>query len=405
MPTVPLVFLGPTLPQKEAAALLAADFRGPARRGDIYRALFDGYRTIVLIDGEFHGAPSVWQREVVDALAEGAAVHGASSMGALRAAELHGLGMIGHGRIFQWYRDGVLDADDEVALIYGPAELGYPSLSEPLVNIRATLELAVPNIMSYDAFCQLVAEAKATYFPERSFDALLASDIATGWPSWRRDALAKLVAERRVDQKRLDAVAALMAVAINPGDRLVGSEIPVRSLWEYQRLVAEGFASGNGAVDAAAIRHHAGLSADELAALRRELSAVFFAAEWARECGLTPTNADIACERQRCGAAIVDSGRRVAPLLERLALARRAAWTFAEAVDFAGSRPGWRTIVLDWAARNGISHGDLVGDALADWVIDAGPAHFGYRWLFEADLVAALHLQGRGARLGSADLR
>ena len=62
-------------------------------------------------------------------------------------------------------------------------------------------------------------------------------------------------------------------------------------------------------------------------------------------------------------------------------------------------------LVREMLARNGISHGDLVGDALADWVIDAGPAHFGYRWLFEADLVAALHLQGRGARLGSADLR
>jgi len=135
MPTAPLVFLGPTLPQKEGAALLDAEFRGPARRGDIYRAVFDGYRTIVLIDGEFHGSPSVWQREIVDALAEGAAVHGASSMGALRAAELHRLGMIGHGRIFRWYRDGALGADDEVALTHGPAELGYPALSEPLVNI------------------------------------------------------------------------------------------------------------------------------------------------------------------------------------------------------------------------------------------------------------------------------
>src|SRR5690349_10228433 len=138
----PLIFLGPTLPQAEATALLPACVRPPARRGDIYRALADGYTTIVLIDGEFHGAPSVWQREIADATAEGASVHGAASMGAIRAAELYTFGMMGHGRIFEWYRDGIIDADDEVALGYGPAELGYPALSEPLVNIRATLEAA-----------------------------------------------------------------------------------------------------------------------------------------------------------------------------------------------------------------------------------------------------------------------
>src|SRR5580700_7605068 len=94
------VFLGPTLPRANAMLALDAVYRPPARRGDIYRALRDGFHTIVLIDGEFHGQPSVWQREIVDALIEGAVVHGASSMGALRAAELHSLGMVGHGQIF-----------------------------------------------------------------------------------------------------------------------------------------------------------------------------------------------------------------------------------------------------------------------------------------------------------------
>jgi hypothetical protein len=45
----PLVFLGPTLRRAEAASLTAAEFRSAARRGDIYRGLFDGYTTIVLI--------------------------------------------------------------------------------------------------------------------------------------------------------------------------------------------------------------------------------------------------------------------------------------------------------------------------------------------------------------------
>jgi hypothetical protein len=401
---LPLVFLGPTLPQKEGAALLDAEFRGPARRGDIYRAVFDGYRTIVLIDGEFHGSPSVWQREIVDALADGVAVHGASSMGALRAAELHQLGMIGHGRVFRWYCDGVLDADDEVALTYGPAELGYPSLSEPLVNIRATLETAVPDIISRDVFSQLIAQAKARYFPERSFAAVLASDAAATLPWERRRALEKLVAERRVDQKRLDAVRALTVVADNTnGARFPGTEIPVRSLWEPQRLVAEGFASSAEVLDASAIGQRAGLSSLELGKLRRELSALFFLAEWARERGLTVTTEDIARERRRFRAAIGCSDRRVAPLLERRALAARAVQILCETACTPASHPSWSAIVLDWACRNGIAHGDLTGEALADWVIDAGPALFGYWWHFEVDLIAVLHLEGRGALLRAAD--
>jgi hypothetical protein len=397
-----LVFLGPTLPQNEAAALLTAEFRGPARRGDIYRALRDGYRTIVLIDGEFHGSPSVWQREILDAMAEGATVHGASSMGALRAAELHTLGMIGHGRIFRWYCGGVLDADDEVALVYGPAEIGYRPFSEPLVNIRATLETAIPETISRDMYDQLIALAKATYFPKRSFAALLSSDIVATWPSQHGDALRKLVTERRVDQKRLDAETALTAVAGDTrGMQSTGGEMPANPLWEPQRLMAEGVAFGG--LEATAIAQQTGVSASELASLRRQLSALFFVSEWARERGLTATRADVASARGHYSTAIGCSERRVAPLLERWALATVATQAFGAADDGSASQRGWPAIVLDWAFRNGIAHRDLTGDALADWVIDAGPAYFGYRWWFEVDLVSTLYLDGRGALLRPAD--
>ena len=64
---------------------------------------------------------------------------GAASMGALRAAELAAFGMEGVGAIFEAFREGVLEDDDEVAVIHGPAEFGYPVLSEAMVNIRRTL--------------------------------------------------------------------------------------------------------------------------------------------------------------------------------------------------------------------------------------------------------------------------
>ncbi len=130
------VFLGPTLRKDQACALLDAAYYPPARKGDVYRLIGSGVKTIILIDGVFDSTPSVWQRELLQAMDEGIQVLGASSMGALRAAELHPFGMIGYGTIFEWYRDGMIDGDDEVALWHGSEESGFRPLSEPLVNIR-----------------------------------------------------------------------------------------------------------------------------------------------------------------------------------------------------------------------------------------------------------------------------
>ena len=60
-------------------------------------------------------------------------------MGALRAAELHGFGMIGIGAIFRAYRDGRLEGDDEVALLHATGGLDWAPLTVPMVEVRATL--------------------------------------------------------------------------------------------------------------------------------------------------------------------------------------------------------------------------------------------------------------------------
>ena len=67
-----------------------------------------------------------------------------ASIGALRAAEL---ARLRHGRdrprFYEAFRDGMLDDDDEVAVLHGPEELGYAAVTEAMVNIRATLDRAV----------------------------------------------------------------------------------------------------------------------------------------------------------------------------------------------------------------------------------------------------------------------
>ncbi len=394
-PSPAIVFLGPSLGLRAARELLAAVFRPPARRGDIYRALRDGYRTIVLIDGEFHGSPSVWQREIVDALAEGAAVHGAASMGALRAAELHGFGMVGHGRIFEWYRDGVIDADDEVALIYGPEEVGYPSLSEPLVNIRATLAAAVPEIVSPEECRRLIEHAKALHFTERSFAALLASAVAAAWPAARRARFAQFARRERVDQKCRDAIAALISVAASPGERaLARSGTQASRLFRGERLVAEGLAPSKETLDAAVVAERQGVSAEELAALRRRLSMLFFVADWARCRNIAATSDDTALARRRLPAVAGSSEVRLDGLIAKQAVALAAARAVAAEAGAGGLQALWCAIARAWLREGGIERPGAGDGELVDWALAAGPAHFGYLGA-EFELIEALCLLGR----------
>jgi hypothetical protein len=164
------IFLGPTLARKDAERILDADFLPPICRGDLAR-LPDNIRFVGIIDGEFFQSLSVSPKEVVTLLRRGVTVCGASSMGALRAAETHKLGTIGIGKIFEMYRDGILDADDEVALIYEPDT--YRKLSDPLVNLRAALSLAASaHIITAQENANLVLQLKSLYFPDRSLRAL-----------------------------------------------------------------------------------------------------------------------------------------------------------------------------------------------------------------------------------------
>ena len=138
-----ILFAGPSLPPAARPEVPGAIWHGPARKGDVRRAAEERPDAIGLIDGYFEVVPSVWHEEILWALDRGIRVYGAASIGALRAAELDVYGMVGVGRIYEMFRDGELEDDDEVALLHGPEELGYLPLTEAMVNIRATMEEAV----------------------------------------------------------------------------------------------------------------------------------------------------------------------------------------------------------------------------------------------------------------------
>lgn len=136
----PIVFAGPSLPSRLVPADI--ELRPPAICGDLAALLDDPPPVVGLIDGCFESAPTVWHKEIIDLIAHGIPVAGAASLGALRAAELDGFGMIGVGRIYEAYRDGRIERDDAVMLVHAPAELDWRPLTVALVDAEAALDAA-----------------------------------------------------------------------------------------------------------------------------------------------------------------------------------------------------------------------------------------------------------------------
>jgi hypothetical protein len=171
-----VVFLGPSLPLREARAVLDATYLPPVQRGDVLALLPARPVAIAIVDGRFESVPSVWHKEILTAMARGVHVFGGASIGALRAAELADFGMVGLGQVYQWYRSGVIDADDEVAVLHGPAESHFVSLSLALVDVRDACAAAVAaGVIPADAAAALLEAARRLYYADRSWPAILAA--------------------------------------------------------------------------------------------------------------------------------------------------------------------------------------------------------------------------------------
>ena len=169
-----IAFLGPSLPASEARALGPLTLRPPARAGDVHAVLAARPLAIALIDGLFDAAPSVWHHELLAAQAAGVQVFGGASMGALRAAELAGHGVVGVGRIHAGYRDGTLRDDDEVALLHASAAHGHRPLTVPLVDVRrAVQEARAAGLVTVREASRLVRAAAALFYQDRTWGRIL----------------------------------------------------------------------------------------------------------------------------------------------------------------------------------------------------------------------------------------
>jgi hypothetical protein len=196
-----VVYLGPSLSREAAEKALTAEYLPPIGRGDLAR-LPEEVRFVGIVDGEFYQRLAVSPKELLPLLKRGVKVFGASSMGALRAAETYNLGTVGVGKIFTMFRDGILNSDDEVALVY--EQETYRQLSDPLVNLRCALDMAAKEkIIDEQERDRLVLQMKSYYFPDRSYKAL--QRLCPALARYFRDSVLP-------DVKRDDALQLLIAI-------------------------------------------------------------------------------------------------------------------------------------------------------------------------------------------------
>ena len=207
----PIIFLGPSLSREKAKKIFDADYRPPARKGDFLRLAAD-YDTaemaVGFIDGVFLQDYPPTPIEVYHLIRKnGILLVGAASLGALRAVELEKFGMVGMGKIFQLYKSGKLNADDEVAVTFAP-EGDYRLQSEAMIDIRYNLYLAHKNkVISENAKHVLVKLAKEIYFPYRKYTYIL-EEAKNRYPKLETeiDSFDKYIRSNRKSLKEMDAI-------------------------------------------------------------------------------------------------------------------------------------------------------------------------------------------------------
>ncbi len=268
-----IVFLGPTLQVREAQQLLAADYRPPARQGDVFRAIDDAPRAIVLIDGVFEAVPSVWHHELIAAHAAGIRVFGACSMGALRAAELPDV-VTPLGEIAARYCSGDWNDDAAVALVHADEAQQFRALSLPWVNVWATAR-AAKSVLGTKESRRLCEVAASIFYQARTWPRLF---DAMGWSAELRAQVKALSVELKADDARL----ALTHVAkLRPMKRAV-RPTEFSSFVRRARLAEQGVepADDHGGVKTLLLAHFAqlgGIEPDEASVERhrRRLSGRF----------------------------------------------------------------------------------------------------------------------------------
>lgn len=175
LPTI--LFAGPSLSPKAQALIASTDIQlnPPVKRGDFQALVDQGFLgNLIIVDGYFKQLLAIGHYEIRQTLENGCTVYGLSSMGAIRAYEMESLGMIGFGKVFDWFKKEEDFQDDEVSLLHGVAP-DYTPFSEPLVHFRTCVaDLISKAKLDKAAGNWIIRQLKSHYFGERTMDMFLA---------------------------------------------------------------------------------------------------------------------------------------------------------------------------------------------------------------------------------------
>jgi hypothetical protein len=291
------IFLGPTLSSEDACAILPeATICPPAAQGDVWRAALKRPRAIGIIDGYFERLPAVWHKEILWAMSQGIHVYGAASIGALRAAELEPFGMRGVGEVYEAYSTGVLERDDEVAVMHGDASCSYRLLSVALVDVRATLRAASrTGVLAEQDVAALLDAAAGRHYSERRWP-IIVEDAARRSNRSVLDSFVRWLPQGERSQKAEDARAMLALMK----RRLDDDATPMSVAFEFEQTYfwSEACRHGACAEDVVSEGNLSEALLDELRLMGAEryeaalaaASARYLASEWARERGIVASD-------------------------------------------------------------------------------------------------------------------
>ena len=415
-----VVFLGPSLGHSEARRLCPdATFLPPIRFGDLYALACEPPGQVLIIDGVFYDSTPVWQREILQLLQSGWQVLGASSMGALRALELEPYGMIGLGTVFEWYRSGRIEGDDEVALLHSVADMDYQPLTLPLVDVRHMLiGLEAQGVLAPSQVSDILFQFKRMGYEMRTRSALLAlvrahhGDVA---------AVRERLTDKGSSLKTHDARLALRFLAGQlplPATRKRWPDPPpppVQAEAVLQRRIYPLVGPSARVVDALGTMAQ---QPDTLARPVRESRRRWFLCDWARITRMGPSADERhaiavqhAAELARaldtslprwCAASAVREDEMpewMAGIAIETWLARRTASEIGlDHLSHEGEESRIPLVLVDWMRRHGVEAPPECRasiDHTASWLVWMGPAYFGAPD-FHADVALVMNLAANG---------
>lgn len=211
------VFVGPSLSAHRLPD--GPVYHPPVAHGDLLEANLRAEDSIVIVDGYFHTRSAIKHKEILAVAGAGTPIFGASSIGALRAAEIPAPWMTGVGEIYTQYSTGMRCRDDDVMLVHD-LDPPYAEDSIAFVNWQALLRFARSrDILDQVEATNVASMLHAHHYSQRTFGSLIASklledvqvsELRNLWHSSRAD----------IDVKASDALEAIRTATSVSEERL-----------------------------------------------------------------------------------------------------------------------------------------------------------------------------------------